>query len=84
MALMMECDECEHVQSVGIIENGLPGGYPNPHQKCEECGTAGRYSAPGAKKRLEKQIQGIVTAFPDPKEFDAQKQLEKLFTKGSS
>ncbi|OGL32999.1 hypothetical protein A3F64_03085 [Candidatus Saccharibacteria bacterium RIFCSPHIGHO2_12_FULL_42_8] len=84
MALMMECDECQHVQSVGIIENGLPGGYPNPHQKCEKCGTAGRYSAPGARKRLEEQMQGIVDAIPDPRVFDAQYRLEKLSPKDSS
>lgn len=81
---MMECDECECVQSVGIIDNGLPGGYPNPHQKCEECGTPGRYSAPGAKKRLREQMEGIVEALPDPRVFDAQKRLEKLFPKGDS
>jgi len=81
MALMMECDECEHVQSVGMIENGLPGGYADPHQKCEKCGTTGRYSAPGAKKRLQEQMQSVIVALTDPKVIEMHKQLATMFPK---
>jgi hypothetical protein len=77
MAIMMECDACEHPQLVGLIDNGI-GGFPNPHQKCEKCGVAGRYSAPGAKKRLEGEIRNVIVAISNPKDTDLSKLLQKI------
>ncbi len=84
MALMMECDECEHVQSVGIIDNGLPGGFPDPYHECEKCGSKGRYSLPGAKKRMKEQIENAVKVLPDLNEMKLHQQLETMFPQDQS
>lgn len=80
MALMMECDECDHVQSVGIIDNGLPSGFPDPHHICENCGSKGRYSARGSKKRMKEQIENAMKVLPDLNEMKLHEQLETMFS----
>lgn len=47
MASAYECSKCQHVQVVGVIDNGRSG-YANPHAKCDGCGAIGQFHfAPG-------------------------------------
>lgn len=73
MAVMMECNECGHVQSVGIIDNGI-GGFPDPHQACENCGQTGRFSAVGSRNAIEERAAEFVRAFKE-KDEPASKKL---------
>lgn len=80
MARMMECDECQHVQMVGIIPNGLPAGFPDPHKECEnpECSSVGLYSTPGSNKRMQEQIENMLRAAPDLGLLGVDRRLDKL------
>lgn len=60
MGCMYECAQCEHVQLVGVIDNGLPGGFADPDTVCEHCGAVGRFHfAPGTTKRMAEQAADI-------------------------
>lgn len=62
MAKNMECSDCEHVQLVGFIENGLSG-YPDPHAKCAGCGAVGKFHfLPGAAARRRREAADIAAA----------------------
>jgi len=51
MAVTLECDRCEHAQTVALIPNGLAG-HGDPHAICENCGTTGSFhSFPGTARR---------------------------------
>lgn len=57
MARAYECSKCEHVQVVGVIDNGFPAGYADPRAVCENCGTTGSFRfAPGWIASTRNQI----------------------------
>lgn len=58
MARMYECEQCEHAQLVGVIDNGLPAGFADPDAVCENCGAVGRF-APGTAKRMAEQAAEV-------------------------
>lgn len=80
MARRMECDECQHVQMVGIISNGLPAGFPDPHKKCEnpECNSVGRFSAPGTHEQMQQQVRNMVREAPGQDLLRVNRELRKL------
>jgi len=73
MARFYECDNCEHAQLVGVIDNGLPGGYADPDAVCENCGAVGKFwFAPGAARRLREQVSRmapLASLPPNPEAF---------------
>jgi hypothetical protein len=55
-----ECSACEHVQVVGVIDNGRSG-FADPSARCGLCGAVGKFAfAPGAKRQAESQGRRIV------------------------
>jgi hypothetical protein len=78
MARFYECDDCEHAQLVGVIDNGLPGGYADPRAVCEHCGAVGHFwFAPGAARQLRESIANAVKiAMPDAADLELLGQME--------
>ncbi|HUC87457.1 MAG TPA: hypothetical protein VMR75_04065 [Candidatus Saccharimonadales bacterium] len=59
MAINLECSECEHVQSVGQIDNGL-GGHPDPKTTCKNCGAKGSFHfIPGTKAQARRRAEEL-------------------------
>lgn len=77
MARFYECSGCEHAQLVGVIDNGLPAGYADPHAHCENCGAVGKFHfVPGAARSLRDSIANArLVEPPDPAAFE---QLDRL------
>lgn len=59
MACAYECSECEHVQLVGVLDNGLSG-LADPHVVCESCGAVGQFHyRPGYAAKTRAVAAGI-------------------------
>lgn len=76
MARMYECENCEHVQLVGVIDNGLSG-FADPDARCEGCGNVGSFFfGPGAAARIRHIGATMVEVLPpDPEAFRLLKEL---------
>lgn len=52
MGRSYECSVCEHVQVVGVVENGLSG-FADPQAVCGACGTRGSFRyGPGYQRAV--------------------------------
>ena len=62
MASSYECSDCQHVQIVGVIDNGRSG-YADPHAVCEGCGSVGHFHfAPGVHADTLAMVDRVVEA----------------------